>query len=292
MINTIDYYVSKFFNKDTSVSQEDIDEITRGLSEKSYKLLTIVADSIKKSGKIDDEVWESLFSFKHAIALFAESFKTFFKDKKRGQIDFSEIRNLQFEKVSTQNLVGQDKRQMLSIAKHNWQSQGPIGKELLKKFESKLSEPGTEFYILKKSEEIIAFVRFGAPTEDGHRNGDSFNVDTNARSAGIGENFLLNAINQEAEQYILDAEVLPRMPIGMKYIHEEQFVILGLTEDEKNDEIIFKIQHDKTLNEKLGSKKFTTPELLDRLQQDSTTQLEHMIESQKKLFSMKMQGKL
>lgn len=281
MVNAIGSYTAHFFKRDTSVSQEDIDKVTQSLSERSYHLTALVANSIKETGKVADDVWNSLNNFKQSIALFAETFKTFFKDKEH--VDFSEIRHVQLEKIDAQELSGADKKQMLSIAERNWKPEGHVGEEVLKKFEESLTEPGVDYYILKKSKEVVAFMRLGPPTTDKHRSIGSFNVDSNARGAGIGEAMLLASTAQEAETYILDSSVLPKFPIGMKYVQKGSH-INGLIENFNNTgETFFQLQINKHTNERITSKNMSPTELLKRLEIDEIKDPSELIKEEQNI---------
>jgi ribosomal protein S18 acetylase RimI-like enzyme len=280
-IDGINDYISNFFSKDSSVSKEDIQNLTEGLLHKAADILTSFAKSLTAGEKVTEETVQSLNAVKTDVIVFAETFKTFFKNK--DQVDFSEIKDLQFSKTAAQELTPQDHKEMMSIAEHNWKTEGKVGEEVLKKFENLLAEPGAEFYILKRNQEIVAFMRLGPPTEDNHRSIGSFNVDSNARGAGIGEAMLLASTAQEAEQYVLDSSVLPKLPIGMKYVQRGS-VINGLLDNYNNSgETFFQLQINKKINERITSKDMRSAELLERLAADSTKTPENLIAEEQKI---------
>ncbi|MFH1946667.1 MAG: GNAT family N-acetyltransferase [Candidatus Magasanikbacteria bacterium] len=120
-----------------------------------------------------------------------------------------------------------------------------------------------DFYVLKKDGKVVAFIRFDKPTKDGHRYAGSFNVDPDYRGSAIGEAVIKNALDKEADNYILDATVYPKIQVGTKYVEESGFTITNVLPNYDNSgETFFEITCDKKNNELYTSREATQEQLI------------------------------
>ncbi|MBU0579320.1 GNAT family N-acetyltransferase, partial [Patescibacteria group bacterium] len=209
-----------------------------------------------------DKILKELDEYKTEIDIFTSAFVSVFKGKEK--IDFSEVRGLDFQRQPISWLDDATKDEMLSISKKNWAPQGKAGEGVVSEFSDTLQYgKDIDFYVLKKDNKVVAFIRFDKPTEDGHRYAGSFNVDPDYRGSAIGEAVIKNALDKEADKYILDATVYPQIQVGTKYVEESGFSITNVLPNYDNSgETFFEITCNKKNNELYASREATKEQLI------------------------------
>lgn len=256
-VDNLEEEIKLFFkqNKDEDINPE---QLSFEIADRASKALTT---GLKAEGKTYEEIEQELEELDEEIITFTSIFKTAFKGEK--EVDFESVRGLSFETQTVDEISEEDKDEMTSISEDNWK-QREAGKDVYENLEEMLEEETTEsnFHILKKDGEVVAFVRM-EPPESNHKYAASLNVDPDYRSSAIGEAMLKNTLAKEAEDYIIDATVFPELRVGTKYVEDFDFNIVGIDTYEKEDEEkgseedvkkIFKIRIDKDKNNKLRTK--------------------------------------
>lgn len=125
--------------------------------------------------------------------------------------------------------------------------------------EQKLDPNNTEthFYVLKKSGEIAAFLRFDHrdDLEPGAYYGGSFNMRPDLRGSAIGEVFMQRTLQKEAERHVVYANVVPDAVVGARYV-EDGFVIRGIDVVEEGGMVTedLSIRLDKAFNARAKAK--------------------------------------
>lgn len=241
-------YIREQFGKDAD--EAEVLKTTQNILHRGNELLK---RSFERAAASDD-LMNQLEEIQSDTVLFASSFKTLFKNKEA--VDFSEVRGLDFQRQPISWLSDQDKSEMLSIAKANWSPRGKAGEGVISEFGETLKHgKDIDFYVLRRDGKIISFVRFDAPTPDGHRYAGSFNVDQQYRGSAIGEAMIYNALDKQAEKYVLDATVYPKLDVGTKYVEQTGFAITNVLHNYDNSgEDFFKITCDRRKNKNFVSR--------------------------------------
>lgn len=273
VVESIEAEVEAFFaNKkkevDTRVAvQEIVKRANRALLE------VIRSDDPQKALEVLEKVSADSITF-------ASIFKTAFKGDVG--VDFKDVRGLDFTQTGIEDLRAEEKRggktikQMLDISVRNWAGKGELGMQVIKELKNKLEEKmdtsnNLNFYILKKDGEVISFIRFepilsaeGKQTR--RKYGASFNVHPNYRGSAIGESVIYNAIDKEAESYILEAESDTTIDACKKYIeHSGSSIVSTLIDIEPDKMVSFKLVCDREKNKLMRTKQMTENEIVAML---------------------------
>lgn len=175
-----------------------------------------------------EQIERLLKRYESDAVLFASIFKTAFKGRE-GQVDFSEMRGLSLERRAPSDLTPAERAQMLTIFDENWSDQDPIAGVSFKAMLEKTSDPtnkDTHFYLLKRSDNIGAFLRFDHRDDLEPRAyyGGSFNVAPALRGSAIGEAFFKRVTDQEAGEHTIYAHVIPDAVVGARYVEDGSLI--------------------------------------------------------------------
>lgn len=155
--------------------------------------------------------------------------------KENPQLELTELRGVDIEIVDAENLTDDDKKAMIVISEENNMENGdirPFGeKVVLPSLKKSFEKKGNKFFILKKDQKVISFLRLEKEREKESVYFGSFNVNKNAQSAGMGETMMRKIIDREASHSTIEANVELNNPIAEKYINDYGFVITGILKD-------------------------------------------------------------
>ncbi|MBD3311348.1 MAG: GNAT family N-acetyltransferase [Candidatus Magasanikbacteria bacterium] len=241
-----DFFVSK------KGKQVDTRKVVQEIVLRSNRTLI---QGMKLGEKVNvEELNYQLQKIRKDVSNFASIFKTAFKGKEK--IDLESIKGLDFSTSKIEELTDEDKQEMQEIAKKNWLPRGKAGEGVIKEFGETLeSGKDIDFYVLKQDENLVSFMRFDKPDSDGHRYAGSFNVDPEYRGSAIGEAMLVNALEEQAKNYVIDATVHPGIQVGTDYVEKRGFNITGVIPNyDDSGETFFAIELDRYGNEKLNTK--------------------------------------
>lgn len=169
---------------------------------------------------------QALEHAKADIALFATVFRL--TRKQHPEIGFDDLRGVHLESLETKDLQDADRAAMETIASQNWRKQKPeIVSKILDGLRTAMMSADTRFYVLRKDNDIAAFIRFDT-RDDGTLYGASLNVNPTLRGSGIGESMMHASIDEMARDHVIAADVFPELPVGMKYVEEFGCVITGV----------------------------------------------------------------
>ncbi|MFH0814850.1 MAG: GNAT family N-acetyltransferase, partial [Candidatus Falkowbacteria bacterium] len=208
---------------DRHVGLEQRREIRENILRRAKNLLEETADHPEKRA----ELAQKLGDIHSDTIAFCSLFRSLFKGE--AKIDINDLKGLELDTTKVDALRDQDKSEMLTIAKANWSPRGKAGEGVINEFGETLKHgKDIDFYVLRRDGKIISFVRFDAPTPEGHRYAGSFNVDQQYRGSAVGEAMIYNALDKQAEQYVLDATVYPKLDVGTKYVEQTGFAITNV----------------------------------------------------------------
>lgn len=173
-----------------------------------------------------------LARFKGDIVLFASMFKV---TQKGQEVKFEDIKNVHLESMPSNELTKEDTIAMEKILIENWSKQTPaLLKSTLESLQESFANPQSQFFILRKGDDIAASVRFDE-RDDGSLYAGSLNVNDVYRSAGIGEAMLQSTIDSLAKNHIITAHVPANLPVAMKYVNDFGLKIVGIDEEVTTD---------------------------------------------------------
>lgn len=146
---------------------------------------------------------------------------------------FEDVRSLTLNSVSGREIEDEDKRDMLHIFNLNWvKAPKEVSATFREKLESALASED-QFHLLRKSGEIIGFMRF-QDIGDGKVNATSFNIRPDYRGSKLGETFLRETVEVEAQESIIVADSRVENPALEMYINRMSLVgvdLFGLPDD-------------------------------------------------------------
>jgi len=221
----VDALRKEFFAEGKEVSIE-FEALEENLLSRAKQLLTDASE------KNPDKLFASLRKYNKDVVLFTTMFRTIFKGQE--EVNFSELRGLEFGSVLPQDVSAEDQKEMYEIFDENWSDQDAIA---AKKFRGDLQRgldphnKNTHFYVLKKDGNVSAFIRFDHrdDLEPGAYYAGSLNISPELRSSAIGRVFMENTLDKEAEKHTLYAHVVPDAEVGTRYV-EDGLVITGVDE--------------------------------------------------------------
>lgn len=182
--------------------------------------------------------------------------------KKQGyKIDFEKIKNLRLDiKEPGQDMEKSDKDSIIKMAEDNWSKQNPkMAPIVINGLRESLRDTSNQkYYTLKYQGKTISVIRFEPINKQENQNEQkpiyyfgSFNVDSEARGLGVGEEMMNLALIEESQKNILEGHVPPQFEVGTCYVEKSGFVLDGYIADyHKTGEPLFSMYLDKKQNEK------------------------------------------
>jgi len=171
-----------------------------------------------------EKVIEELNEIHSKVLLFSVMLKTV---KEQGRdVSLEDFKNVELKSVESKKLTEAEMRSMRSIYAENYKNYPEFQKYLLDNLEKVFKNKKTEWNILKFKDEIVAFMRFDKTGSDELYFG-SFNVDSNAKGASIGEEMMLKVLDEKAKKNKIIAESVIGARITSNYI-ERGFVGVGV----------------------------------------------------------------
>lgn len=250
---------------------EDVLNDAYGVKEHGSEVLKI-KESILKKGKVllekfaesneDDDVVSKIENIETESTLFFLVFKTL---KESGHLpNLDDIKHISFEEKQSSEISSEDVQSMQEIYKGNYRGNAKLLENLLSKFESRLNDGITKFYVLKYQNKVKAFIGF-TPQENGSVYFHSVNVNENLRGISIGNTMMEKALDKEAKENTLEADCAAYEKIGAKYI-ESGCVADSFYMYENNPSL--HIVRDENKNKKYWGKQMKDSEIIDLFNND------------------------
>jgi hypothetical protein len=127
------------------------------------------------------------------MILIAHIFRTVLKEEKASLEDLKSLRVIA---VQGSALSSDERSALQAMAQSNYRK--PKEKRPLQNMAEHLAHADTRFYLLKKEDKVLSFVRFDQQP-DGSKYGASFHVDSRIQRSGLGEAMLTHAMKRETE---------------------------------------------------------------------------------------------
>ncbi|MCR4279021.1 MAG: GNAT family N-acetyltransferase [bacterium] len=216
-----------------------------------------------------EEVTVALDRFREDTVVFVSMFKAFAKGQ---TIEFNEIRGLEFSQRLPAEITREERKQMGDILQENWRSQIPsIADWVSEGFEKKLHSKNADtwFYILKKDNHVLGYVRFDERPDLGPSAlyCGSLNVAPDFRGSAIGEAFLRNTIDHEATKHPIYADFFPEVRAGTAYVETFGSIVSGVEEidihGKKKKRLLVERRDDLNSRYKSRSKKYSREKLIE-----------------------------
>jgi len=208
--------LEEFFKNKKEISDIEIDNIVQNLISKAGQMLVDFSKKINDNNEMNNEdLMRELENYKSDLILTASVYKGINKEN----INFEDLKGVEFEKKNATNLSDEDIDQMKNIYARNYEYSPKFQKAILDNFDNILKELGDkiEIYFYKDNGKIVAFNRFDAMKE-GRKYFGSFNVDPILSSSSIGSSLMKASLEKEAENNEIEADCIPETLISSKYI--------------------------------------------------------------------------
>lgn len=238
---TGDQVSREFFQAKQELNDEQTAKLRAELLRRANRVMVDFFENISNAGEEDRglklrQVLHELDAVKQDVLIFGGIFKSAFKGSER--VDFEQIKDLSFGSFSPAGIDGRQKSQMLLIAKENWKQQEKslpgITDFVAGGLRSKLNSDNqvSRFSLLSKGDQVVSFVRFDDRPDLGENAvyAGSLNVSPLMRGSAIGEAVMRNAIDSEAKEHVICADVFPEVQAGTSYVENFGFVITGVEE--------------------------------------------------------------
>lgn len=261
---TLDY-LEKTKTEEKEYTSEKINSIKESLLASAKDFLLKLADST--SQRSEKEILDELAHKKADLLLLAAFYR-------QADLKKENFPGLKFEqKISSTDLSPTDKERMIDLARFNYRATPDFAEKIvLPSLQRGLADENNYFYILRKDNEIAAFVRFEPQGGEGNFYIGSFNVDENAQGAGIGQTFFGEVIKREGRDKRLFASVELDKPIASFYINKVGFVATNVLTNVEGTRLNgLKIVYDHRQKDRhrrpLAEKSYTEEELTSELQE-------------------------
>ncbi len=214
--------------RETEVRVDVINEITNKLLSRGKTLLTNFAD--RRSADLAD-IPRAIEAMQTDIEFFKSTIKTLLE---QGEFDINMIHGVSFETESGVNLKQNvaDTEKIEKLLQDTYRNEPAMFRaKIISTFEQSLTNPATNFYVLKHDNELIVALRFDTVKDaNGDTTGKYFGsfVSNPAYSNGkLGEAILEKALEVESHERVpIYAYCNPKSPITGKYI-ESGFIATG-----------------------------------------------------------------
>lgn len=261
---TLDY-LEKTKTEEKEYTSEKINSIKESLLASAKDFLLKLADST--SQRSEKEILDELAHKKADLLLLAAFYR-------QADLKKENFPGLKFEqKISSTDLSPTDKERMIDLARFNYRATPDFAEKIvLPSLQRGLADENNYFYILRKDNEIAAFVRFEPQGGEGNFYIGSFNVDENAQGAGIGQTFFGEVIKREGRDKRLFASVELNKPIASFYINKVGFVATDVLTNVEGTrlnglKIVYDHRQKDTHRRPLAEKSHTEEELTSELQE-------------------------
>lgn len=240
-----------FFSSGQKFTEEQRRVLRGELAKRAKAVLTDFFSEVGSKDGVEHElelkvVLDKLEAIQQNMVVFAGLFKSVFKGS--DQVDFEQIKDLSFGSFSPRGIDDKQKSQMLLIARENWKQQEKslpgITDLVTQGLRSKLDPDNhaSRFSVLSKGDRVVSFVRFDDRPDLGENAvyAGSLNVSPLMHGSAIGEAVMRNAIDSEAKEHVIHADVFPEVQAGTSYVENFGFVITGVEEVKVADQKIKK----------------------------------------------------
>jgi len=214
-LNSVENILKDSYSKEADES--DIIKIKEGILKKGKNLLVHFSDMVESRKEISaEEIVEELNKVEAEATTFFLVFKTL---KEEGDLPpLSEIKGLSFEQKSATELSLEEQETIKKLYTENYKNNPELLAVLIGKFEEKVINPETKFYVLKHNRKLRACIGFTPVENGGAEYAHSFNVEKTLRGISIGNVMMENAMNKEAENSVLEGDCAAFEKISSKYI--------------------------------------------------------------------------
>lgn len=192
-------------------------------------VLKSYADGIRQGQSSEAQtIAERLERVETDTVLFASVFKTAFKGK--SNVKFEDLRGVELSARRRDELEPETERAMLATARENWKQDPELRDLPVAALKNKLrgGEDDSRFYLLKKEDRLLAFMRFDE-RPDGELYAGSLNVDPDLRGSAVGEAFLSASLDRAADGRAVHADFFPQVDAGMMYVDRLGWAVTGVT---------------------------------------------------------------
>ncbi len=211
--------------KEQGEQSDQITRISELLMRKAKDLLASYRDPINRSNLSNPKaIKDQMENIKSEILLFAATFKT---GSSKRAIEFSELKGTELEIKDSSQITDREVQEMTRIFEENRPGYSPaLMRETLDEFKTALKAQGKQWYILKYSNELVAFIRFDQ-LSDGNLYAGSLNVRPEAKGSAIGSAMLRATLDKQAQDHTIEAVVYSKNPMLKHYTSEFKFKIAG-----------------------------------------------------------------
>lgn len=168
-------------------------------------------------------VIEELKRYSKDRLLFASVFRTAYKGKR--SVPFEELKGVEIKERHARELDEEEKKQILLIADQNW-AQSPIHDYALSSMEKKLdsNEASTTFHVLKKDQDVVAFLRLDQEGPHELYLG-SVNVSPTLRGSALGGALVQTVLDNASATKSITAHADPSSDVLSSYIETHGFIM-------------------------------------------------------------------
>jgi hypothetical protein len=220
--NLVKGYLRK---NDKGITKDQHEKIAASLLQKSKDLLLDFSQLVSSEKDIDEEgLMRELEKTRTDVIFFTSVFKNF--SKNNPEISFEDFKGLSFETLNGTEFRDEDISRMISIAQKNYQEDEAMQKLVIESLQEGLQKENSEFFVLRRGGEIMAFDRFDDEGEYFYVG--SLNVDADYRGSAIGEIIMRESFDRKAKEKPLQGITDPKKIICSKYVEDEGFVISGI----------------------------------------------------------------
>ena len=227
IVNLCDQAVAEIKNEfKRKATPKTVDKIRDNLLSRAKRLLESFYAQAGRNITPEDMMHE-LDNINTDIILFAASFKSLAESEEK--IDLTEMAQAAIETKQASELTPREIDSLKRIFQKNWEERypGKLSDLIFKDFEE-IIESDSEFYILKRNGDIVAFLRTTETSPNTLEVG-SFNVRSEAMKTKLGEAFLEQTINELAKTNILRCSVYAPAKSLLDYYKKFGFKIVGIT---------------------------------------------------------------
>lgn len=225
-------YLRTVFSHDPTYTEADAEKVAQQLLRRGSDLLVKFVRTAD-GGVADPHIVAAAYAMRADLLLFALAFKVASERaiQQEHRLDFADIKNTEFIRISSEELTGSEKtimRQMFVANRQRDEYPAELIEATRQKFENYLTDPDGQFYLLTHKGEVVAFVRF-APNQSTKRiHVDSLNVRPEIRGSSLGSAMLKAALDRyTADGYTIEGEAYTKNPMLKHYLSDFGFRQIG-----------------------------------------------------------------
>ena len=220
---------------------------------RAEKILTQYSSSIRypdspknESQSETRQILKDLDHIRTDLIIFSAVFKSCFDNN--NNLSFDDVIDLDFMSIISNKIDETTQKEIIDLAEETYKDNPIVFQEVKEEIQATFAkDKKSQWYLLKQSGDLAACIRFDQIDNNTVYAG-SFMVNPLLTGSAIGKVMEQKTMDVMAQTYTIQAVVEMRREIASHYLEKKNFIIKGITQDDKSGIHLFNIERDDQIN--------------------------------------------